>query len=251
MKKILLIITSLFFIVACEQDGGGGDVSSTESNNIDGQGGSLAKFTLKNDYLYTVDINKLNTFSIIEEKNPVKVNEQFIGFDIETLFGYKDYLYIGSETGMFIYDITNPEFPKELASVNHFTACDPVIANDTHAFVTLHSDSFCGNDINLLEIYDVTNITDPILISSRNLTQPRGIGLYDNFLIVCDDEIKVFDISNPEESKLVNSFDREAFDVIVQNDLLIAIGSSGLYQFSLEKDTEKGVLLNPLSELEI
>ncbi len=158
---------------------------------------------------------------------------------------------IGSQNGMFIYSLENPEFPARLSSVEHFTACDPVIANDTHAFVTLHSETFCGNDINVLEIYDVREVTEPVLLNSRNLTFPRGLGLYENFLFVCDDEIKVFDVTNPAESKLVTSIKRSAFDVIILNDLLIAIGESGLYQYSLSNDSEAGVLATELSAISI
>ena len=248
MKKIFKIIVTILFFIGCSQENN--DVNSPESGS-DGQGGSLAKFTLKGNYLYTVDEFKLTVFNIAEEKNPVEVNEEYIGFDIETLFSYKDYLYIGSRNGMFIYDISNPEFPEFLSSVQHFTACDPVVANDTHAFVTLHSETFCGGNINLLETYDVSEITSPILINSRNLTYPKGLGLVGDFLIVCDNEIKIFDISNPEESKLVNSFNKEAFDVIIQNELLIAIGKTGVYQFKITPDTTKGLLLEQISEISI
>lgn len=249
MKNLLYLIFCTIIVIGCSEDSTDG--TSTSESSSDGQGGSLAKFTLKNDYLYTVDDFKLSVFSVVEENNPVKVNEEYIGFDIETLFSYKDYLYIGSRNGMFIYDISNPEFPNYLSSAQHFTACDPVVANDTHAFVTLHSETFCGGDINLLETYDVSDITNPILINSRNLTYPKGLGLIDDFLIVCDDEIKVFDISNPKESILVNSFKKEAFDVIIQNELLIAIGKTGIYQFEITPSESKGLLLEQISEIAI
>jgi len=248
MKKLLCIFASIMALISCQSDSSNSEVTAPVA---DGQGGSLARFTLKGDYLYTVDDFDLNVFNVADTKDPVAVNKVPIGFAIETLFGYKDYLYIGSETGMFIYSLANPEFPEKLSSVQHFTACDPVIANDTHAFVTLHSNAVCGNDINVLEIYDVRNVTEPILLNSRNLTFPKGLGLYGNYLFVCDDEIKVFDVSIPEESKLVTSIKRSAFDVIIRNDLLIAIGESGLYQYSLSSDTDTGVAATELSTIQI
>lgn len=247
MKKHLSILLTSLLILGCESDSN----SETQAPNSDGQGGSLARFTLQGNYLYTVDDFELNVFNVANTDDPVKVNSVPIGFNIETLFGYKDYLYIGSQTGMFIYSLENPEFPQQLSSVEHFTACDPVVANDTHAFVTLHSDTFCGNDINVLEIYDVTDVTSPILLNSRNLTFPRGLGLYGDFLLVCDDEIKVFDISIPAESKLVTSIKRSAFDVIIRNDLLIAVGEAGLYQYRLAQDSEAGLTATELSAIAI
>ncbi|WP_299899596.1 hypothetical protein [uncultured Aquimarina sp.] len=247
MKKYIYMILTSFIIFSCDSDSS--DTSAPISS--DGQGGSLATFTLVGDYLYTVDNTDLTVFNITDIKDPVQVNTIPIGFDIETLFSYKNYLYIGSRNGMFIYGLTNPEFPQKLSEVAHFTACDPVIANDTHAYVTLHSDTFCGNNINLLEIYDITTVTEPILVSSRNLTFPRGLGLYQDFLIVCDDEIKVFDISNPAESNLVTSVNKQAFDVIISGDLLIAIGETGLYQYRLAADNNTGISITQLSTISI
>ncbi|MDH7447118.1 LVIVD repeat-containing protein [Aquimarina sp. 2201CG14-23] len=248
MKKYLYMILTSFIIFSCDSDTSNDSFSPV---NSDGQGGSLATFTLKGDYLYTVDNTDLTVFNITDIQDPVQVNTIPIGFNIETLFSYKDYLYIGSRNGMFIYGLTNPEFPEKLSQVEHFTACDPVIANDTHAYVTLHSDTFCGNNLNVLQVYDITTITDPILINSRNLVFPRGLGLYGDFLIVCDDEIKVFDVSNPIDSKLVTSIQQSAFDVIISGDLLIAIGETGLYQYKLAQDPSTGISITSLSTIDI
>ncbi len=249
MKKYIIATFISCILLSCNEDSATG--TSPTQDSPDGQGGSLATFALKGDYLYTVDHTDLTVFNITEVQEPVQVNTLSVGFDIETLFSYKDYLYIGSRNGMFIYELSNPEFPKRLAAVEHFTACDPVVANDTHAFVTLHSDTFCGGAINLLEVYDITNITAPVLINSRNLTFPRGLGIYNNYLIVCDDEIKVFDITDPANSTLVTSVNRDTFDVIISGDLLLAIGETGLYQYQLAPDATKGLSMTELSTIAI
>lgn len=232
MKKYIYIITSLI-VLSCSSDSS--DTNNT-GNSETGQAGSLARFVILNDYLYTVDNNDLNVFSISDPENPVQVNSVPIGFNIETLFNYNQYLYIGSRNGMFIYGVSNPELPDYLSDVQHFTACDPIVANNTHAFVTLHADIGCGNTVNSLEVYDVTNVTDPIFISSRNLTNPIGMGLYNNYLFVCDDEVKIFDISDIENITLATAINKDAFDVIIQNNLLILIGENGLFQYSLDQD---------------
>ena len=234
MNKYIILVLALI-IVGCSSNN---DSSSGDFNSNDtGKAGSLARFTTYNDYLYTVDNSNLNVFSIADRENPLKINELNIDFDIETLFNYKEYLYIGSQNGMYIYSVQNPETPEYLSDVQHFTACDPVIANATHAYVTLHANIGCGTIINVLEIYDVTNVVQPVLISSRNLTKPIGLGLYNDYLIVCDDEVKIFDVSDPQNSLLVHSINRNAFDVIVNNDTLILIGENGLYQYSLNPNS--------------
>jgi hypothetical protein len=244
MKKIQYILIAVI-VISCSKDSNN---SSGSQESISGQGGSLASFTILNDYLYTVDETSLNVFSIVNTEQPVKVNDIPIGFRIETLFNYKENLYIGSRDGMFIYSVHTPEEPTYLADVQHFTSCDPVIANDTHAFVTLHGGNNCGNNINVLEIYDITDVINPTLISSRNLTSPIGIGLYEDYLFVCDDEVKIFDVSNPEESVLVTSIDRNVFDVIINNNLLFLIGENGLYQYSLDENNIENI--QPLSTID-
>lgn len=233
MKRYIIILLALITF-SCDSDS---DSGISQNSNETGQAGSLARFTTFNNYLYTVDNATLNVFSIADQANPVKINDIQIGFNIETLFNYKEYLYIGSQNGMFIYSVQNPEEPQFLSEVQHFTACDPVIANFTHAFVTLHADIGCGTTINVLEIYDVNDVENPVFISRRNLTKPIGLGLYGDYLIICDDEVKIFDISDIENTTLVHSINRDAFDVIVNNDTLILIGANGLYQYSLNPNS--------------
>ncbi|WP_348677975.1 hypothetical protein [Flavobacterium coralii] len=229
MKKYILLLPFLLimFLSGCSAD------SDTAAANTDGTGGSLAVFVLKGNYLYAVDHSNLNVFSLLNEAEPVKVNTINVGFNIETLSSEGDYLYIGSTNGMFIYSVENPEAPQMLSAVQHFTACDPVIATETHAFVTLHSTTWCGNNINALEIYDIADRENPLLVHRRNLTEPKGIGLYNNYLFVCDDEIKVFDVTDPEAPALVTSINRYCFDVIIKDDTLFAIGNEGVYRYSL------------------
>ena len=229
MKTYIIILIALITF-SCDLDS---NAEASQNSAEIGQAGSLARFATYNDYLYTVDNATLNVFSLADQENPIKINDIQIGFNIETLFNYKQFLYIGSQNGMFIYSVQNPEEPQYISEVQHFTACDPVIANATHAFVTLHADIGCGTNINVLEIYDVNDVVNPVFISRRNLTKPIGIGLYGDYLIVCDDEVKIFDISDVENTLLVHSINRDAFDVIINNDILILIGENGLYQYSL------------------
>ncbi|MGB0949130.1 MAG: LVIVD repeat-containing protein, partial [Marinirhabdus sp.] len=244
----LYIFVALLALAGCSSDSSNNS-ETLDSGTNDGQGGSLAIFTLKGEYLYAVDTFGLNVFNIANASNPVLVNEVDFSFNIETLFGYKDYLYIGSRNGMFIYSIENPEFPVQLSSVEHFTACDPVVANGTYAFVTLWAEVGCGNFVNQLETYDVTDVEAPVLINTRSLTFPKGMGLYGDYLFVCDDEIKIFDVSDPVNSVLVHSIDRLAFDVIIHNDLLIAVGQSGIFQYQLDPENIEST--TSLSEIAI
>jgi hypothetical protein len=233
--KVLLLV---FILMGCSNDG-----DNSTPNSSDGTGGSLAIFALKENYLYTVDNAKLNIFSLVNTSQPSKVNEINIGFNIETLFSYGTYLFIGSRNGMFIYSLENPENPVKLSSAQHFTACDPVISNGTHSFVTLHSNTRCGNNINVLQIYNTANPSNPILVHQRNLIHPKGLGLYHNYLMVCDDDLKIFDIQNPNEPILVKAINKDCFDVIIKGDDLYAIGENGLYRYLLNQNNITNVIL--------
>ena len=229
MKKSIFILLILI-VIGCSKDA---QNSSTNSSG-DGKGGSLAIFALKGSYLYSVDNARLNVFSLINPNEPSKVNYVDVGFNIETLFSNDQYLFIGSQNGMFIYSIENPENPVKLSSVQHFTACDPVVANATHSFVTLHSVSNrCGNNVNVLEIYNTSNPTNPMLVHRRNLTSPKGLGLYSNYLIVCDNDVKIFNIQNPNEPVLVKSINKACFDVIINGNDLFLIGENALSRYLL------------------
>ncbi|MEX6626703.1 LVIVD repeat-containing protein [Tenacibaculum salmonis] len=231
MKKIYILLITCLLIFACSQDSN--DNSSNQSG--DGMGGSLATFILKDNYLYTVDFFKLTVFNISDTKNPVKVNTIEVGFNIETLFSFDNYLFIGSQNAMFIYDITNKELPEKLAQSNHFTSCDPVVANGTNAYVTLHTNTNCQGMVNELKTYDITDIKNPILLNNRGLTQPKGLSLYgDNYLLVCDDSVKIFDVSNPKDSKYINEIPtKNAMDIIIRNNHAFIISENSIDQYEL------------------
>ena len=245
LKTFILLVCVGIMYTSCDSDSS--DIANATSES--GQSGSLARFVTLDNYLYTVDFQNLNVFNISNTENPVLVNTINVGFNIETLSSYKSYLYIGSRNGMFIYDATQQETPQLLSNVQHFTACDPVIANDTHAFVTLKGGNLCGQDLNVLEVYDVTDAENPILLSQRNMIEPIGMGFYqDKYLSVCDDQVKIFDISDPENMHLVHAIDTDSFDVIIQNNLLILIGETGLTQYMLDtEDIQNETFLSSLS----
>lgn len=231
MKKVISFLLIAVVIVACSKESGN-DINK----NSDSVGGSLATFALVGDYLYVVDSGRLNVFSVQNPANPSKVNTVYVGFDIETLFSLNEFLFIGSRNGMFIYSIAKPESPEKLSEYRHFNACDPVVANASHAFVTLHSNSFCGNNINVLQVYDIGDLKRPVKIHERNLTQPKGLALRGNYLVVCDDDLKFFNITDPSNPTLVHSTNKSFKDVIFYQDKLFAFGEREITQYGWTKD---------------
>ena len=238
MKKIFFILLTLF-LLSCEND-------STDKQSTDGKEGSTATFILKNNNMYVVDQTNLNVFSLVDPENPVKVNTLAVGFNIETLFSMNDYLFIGSRDGMYIYSIAQePENPTFVSAAQHFTACDPVVANNTHAFVTLHSNTRCGGNINQLMVYNITNIQTPTLLTTRSLAEPKGLAVNGNYLFICDkDNIVIFDITNPQNISVAKTITNvPAKDLIIDGDKLYAFTNSEVKQFSIDPSNIQNISL--------
>lgn len=211
------------------------------SNDASGSGtsGSMASFIIRGDYLYTIDQNKIYTFELSDDNDPLLVYEEYVGWGLETIFAHEDELYIGSSNGMYILSIENAAAPKYLSSIGHVGACDPVYVKDNYAYVTLRSGNICDGFTNQLDLIDISNKTSPVLIKTFSMTNPHGLSITSDELYLCDgaDGLKVFDISDPESlnrNLIEHHNEKFAFDVIALpelNNLLIMIGAQGLVQY--------------------
>ncbi len=233
MKKItylFLFIVLIYF--TCSKDSG--NAGSGEN----GKAGSYARFAVKGDYLYAVNDNELKVFDVSQESKPKFVKSNSVGFGIETIFPYNNLLFIGSQFGMFIYDINEGVNPIKVSNYQHIYSCDPVVVEDSFAFVTLHSEnSRCGRFTNELQIIDISNLDSPFLLKTVQMTNPLGLAVDSNTLFVCDRGLKVLDISDLNNIVTHKYFKINATDVIADNGNLMVIGADGLYQYSYANDT--------------
>jgi len=60
-----------------------------------GIGGSMARFTIVNHYLYGLDGTNLDVVDISTETNPVADSSIQVNWDAQTLFPYNDHLFVG------------------------------------------------------------------------------------------------------------------------------------------------------------
>jgi hypothetical protein len=199
-----------------------------------GINGSLSRFALVSDYLYSVSYDSLRITDVEMADNPLLKNAIPIGWGIETIYPFKDKLFLGANAGMFIYGISDPLNPVKLGNFQHVRTCDPVIADDNKAYVTLHGGTQCGGFTNQLDVLNITDILSPQFIKTYPLTSPRGLSKDGNLLFVCDgaDGLKVFDAADPYNIKLLKRFDmEEANDVIAYNNIALVMATDGLYQY--------------------
>jgi hypothetical protein len=211
------------------------------SNNA-GVGGSMARFTLYNDYLYTLQDNSMTVYDVSAASNPEEANSLSISNQAETLFPAEGNLYVGTTTGMLIYSLANPSTPTFISEFVHVTTCDPVVVSGQTAYVTLSSGNRCWNNINRLDVIDLSDITNPTLIEEYEMTHPQGLGVDNNTLFLCDGDagLKVFDVNNPNtiDQNMISHFPGiNTYDVIPYNNVLIMVGSDGIFQYDYTDPT--------------
>lgn len=210
-----------------------GTPSASNTNVTNGIGGSMAHFGLMGNRLYTVSYTDLKVFNTSNAAIPTYVKTvNFSQGNIETIFPYKDKLFLGSQTGMLIYNASNPDNPTPLGSFSHARVCDPVIAEDKYAYVTLRSGNACGGFTNQLDVLDISTLTAPTLIKSYQLHNPAGLSKDGNLLLICDgtDGLKIFDAADPNNVKQVSRvLDLNTIDVIALNGIAITVATDGLY----------------------
>ena len=218
------------------QSGGGARVfySAAAAAAPSGKGGSMARFTLASDYLYTVSSTQLFAFNISNAVDPQLVSQSNVGWGIETIYPFRDKLFIGSTTGMFIYDISTSGKPSLLGRFAHARSCDPVIADDNFAYVTLRSGSQCQGFSNQLDILDISNLMQPQLKKTYSFTNPHGLAKDGNILFICDgnDGLKIYDATDVNSLIMLRHITgMETFDVITLNGLALVVAKDGLYQY--------------------
>jgi hypothetical protein len=212
------------------------NVSSGVSGSGVGIGGSMARFGIKGNVLYIIDQSVLKVLDITNKTAPVKINDFYPGWNVETMFLTGNEMFLGTTTGMAIYDISNPTSPVSETFFTHARSCDPVIVDDTIAYITLRTGNSCGGNQNLLDIVNIKDITKPKDVVSYFMTNPHGLGKDGDLLFICDGMagLKVYNAANPQLllGNLVYTYPAiVAYDVIPIGKVLVLIGDNGLFQY--------------------
>ena len=207
--------------------------SSSAPGVSNGTGGSMARFALSDDRMYTVDHSTLKVFNTAIPEKPVYVKEMSAGgWDIETIFPFGKNLFLGSMTGMHIFDISSKDNPFRTGSFTHARVCDPVISDGKNAFVTLRNGSKCAGFINQLDVVDISDLSKPKLLKSYPLTNPHGLSKEGDVLIICEgsDGVKFFNAADVNNIKqLAHVKGMKAFDVIALGKIAMVSAEDALY----------------------
>jgi hypothetical protein len=130
----------------------------------------------------------------------------------------------------------DPLKPERQSMISHVFGCDPVVVENDIAYVTVRSGTFCGQDANELIIVDVSDVKRPRHIVTYNMKSPKGLGIDEETLFVCDDGLRIFNTKDPRtimhpDNILAHFKDMDGFDVIPFNNVLMMIAADGIYQY--------------------
>jgi hypothetical protein len=213
---------------------GGSFASNGGGSN--GINGSMSRFGLYQDYLYTVMNGQMSIFNLAGER-PEKAGENiYLGWNVETIFSYEDKMFMGTPSGLLIYSVENPLKPTHCSAIWHVYGCDPVVVENDLAYVTIHSDgNMCGQTNNELFIMDVSDVYSPKQIASFAMKNPKGLGIDNSILFLCDDGLKIFKVGDNPQTLIANELAHytgmDGYDVIPYNHTLMMIADDGLYQY--------------------
>ena len=217
-----------------------------------GTGGSMARFMLNDNYLYVIAVpTRLKTVDITTVTEMAVIDSVVMPRNMETLFRLEDKLFVGTTTGMLIFDLADPQKPSYVSAYDHIRACDPVVVDGQYAYVTLRTGNMCNNGQNLLEVIDISSLANPYLVKSYPMFNPHGLGTDGDLLFVCDGAagLKIYDKSDPLAiitNRIAHYPDFDTYDVIPMNGILMLVGEGGIYQYDYS-DPENIIQISHIS----
>jgi hypothetical protein len=204
-------------------------VASGDASSSGGTGGSYAVFAVIGDYLYYVNGQEIVTMDIAVPDAPREVSRTGLTWSIETIFPTRDYLFVGGSTGMYILDRSNPSSPQLIGSVEHFRSCDPVVVQDTIAYVTLRSGNTCGQNRDELMAVSIADPDNPRVLQEKGVMPPYGLSVSDSLLYVGfgGNGFALYDVRNPADMTQIAAWsDTYGKDFIWIDSTLYVMGSS-------------------------
>lgn len=214
--------------------------SCSKESGESGTPGSMARFAISGNQLYTVSNSDLSVFDISNPASPELKTSTYVPGFVETIFSKDSILFFGTRGGMLIYDNSDPINPKFISEYSHVYSCDPVVVSKNYAFVTLNSGSInCGRGLNQLEVIDLNDLKNPKQVAQYDMVSPNGLGIDDGVLFVCDNGLKAYLAHDFNNLELIDHFDVDAYDVIPDDGYLLLIGQDGFHQY---KYTDRSVV---------
>lgn len=247
--KYLITIISLVLCWSCTQNPDDTNPTISEDNttfpDVNALSGSYANMIAAGEHLYVIGDTELITYKQQPDASVKEMDRQLLGPDLESLHYRKGVLFIGSSLTMYICKLDVENIPvlqsRTLYSdLSDFQPCDPIVANDEIAVVSLSSsvqvdEDGCGlEEVDEIRIYDILDISSPELITTVEMDNPKGMALDGHLLFVCEKSngLKVIDVSEPAQPKQMYHFEGfETYDAVATGTSVLLVGASNLYEY--------------------
>ena len=239
MKQILGLFACALLVFSCTEVE---QFDTTENSAISGKYNTMIAVE---DFNYAVTYNALVTLER-DEQDLKEVDRHELGERIENLYHAENALFIGSETDMHIFSIKNNGIPRLQSSTEHIEfrntdvrVCDPVVAQQEIAYVTISSTAPsgdpCGGFIQVDELrsYDVADLSNPTLVNTEVMPSPQGLSIDRDLLFVTNltTSTRVYEIDHNGGFNLVNNIPGAAHDVIAQDGKVLIVSSTEIKQY--------------------
>jgi hypothetical protein len=229
MRKFIVLMCLVPLLNACGAESAVSSDSSVASGS--GQGGSTARFTILNGNLYVALDRELHAYDLSVPSAPKLLTSLTLNDTTETIYPYQGHLLLGGNNGMQVYQLNAQGVPSYLSSISHFRACDPVVAENGYAYVTLQNASAgCWGTVNQMDIVDMSDLNYPFIVKSITMSAPKGLAIADQQLFVCDaNNLIEYDITHPTSPQLQNIFNNiNCNDVMLRDGNLVVTGDNEL-----------------------
>lgn len=200
-------------------------------DGTNGTGGSYALFAVIDSFLYYIDNQSLITIDISRTDTLITLSTTHIDWTIETLFATEKYLYIGGRGGMYVLDRTNPAFPVLTCTLQHFQAYDPVVVQDTTAYVTLRAGNWGGTAKDVLLVVNVTDPAKAAIINEIPTITPYGLTVRDTLLYVSNgyNGFSLYSVADPRNIRRIAYWNTpETKDFIWAGKILYTMGFTNI-----------------------
>ena len=128
-----------------------------------------------------------------------KLAEIHVDDIVNDLYYHSGKLFVSSEHKITIWDVSRPDSPYLLSTINYQNGCG-LAADDGHLYIV--------NPYGGLNIYDISNPSNPSLISSANLGQYLDIELIGQYLLATSSwngSVTKIDVSNPTNPQIITT----------------------------------------------
>ena len=225
----LLLMAGIMLLTGCSKES-----TTTYTSSPTGISGSLSRFTIIGNRLFCLDGNTLKTFDITNGGQPVLLSTIELSTEPESIFTYQNFLLLGTTSGMLIYNAG--DHPTYISTYEHVVSCDPVVADNGYAFVTLRNTTNCRHtaEASRLEVISLANMSTPEQVAQLNMMDPYGLAVNDTLLFVADEDlhVQVISISNRTEPYFLKTLTlMGARDVIALPNHLLVMAEKKLAQY--------------------